>query len=117
MAEDSEETGFNTETEEQEMSEGSMNVVSLNEVIDLLSSGGLRAALAGGGAELRARGCTDVDCGCNNIRCGCRGTDLPNAVLSVSDFVVLRQQRLNELKRQMSEAQVSREDLDKLIQG
>jgi hypothetical protein len=91
------------------------NVVSLNEVLDLLgvlNTGGLRAALA----ERRVAGCNDIDCGCNNIRCTCRGSDTPFAPTGFNEYLMLRSQHLEELKRQLAAMEIPRQTLDNLLQ-
>ena len=86
------------------MADEASQVVSINDVLELVSRiqsrGGLSRAL---GASPVA-GC-DYDCSCNHSMCGCRGSVSAHELdlVSLPEFERLRANRIKELRAQLSE--------------
>ena len=81
-----------------------VTLTKLNQIVDLLMSGGLRNILRNPLDVVAAGGC-DYRCDCNHSYCVCRGSVSKSVAEQVSypEFMRMREERIKELRQQLSE--------------
>jgi len=83
-------------------------IAKLNDVADILGqldTGKLREIINLGRSKFNPVAGCDSECGCRGGMCGCNGVVSSNTrfdVISLPEFMELRNARLNELKKEMA---------------